>query len=109
MKIPTIPSSEITPEQVYLNRRRFISGLGLVAGSLAMAACVAPETPEGQATATEKVPPVVTPTALPGLPGADAAPSTVSTRDELGDPLTAYEAVTTYNNFYEFGTDKGDP
>jgi len=27
----------------------------------------------------------------------------------LGDPLTTYEAATTYNNYYEFGTDKSDP
>ena len=25
------------------------------------------------------------------------------------EPPTPYEDVTTYNNFYEFGTDKGDP
>lgn len=108
-RIPPIPSSEITPEHVYLNRRRFIGGLGLVAGSLAMAACVAPGTQGGSSTATQGVPPLVGPTALPGLPGVDAAPSTKSTQDDLGDPLTTYEAVTTYNNFYEFGTDKGDP
>lgn len=104
-----IPSSEITPEHIYLNRRRFINGLGLVVGSLAMAACTAPEAQRGPATATQSVPPVVGPTALPGLPGVDAAPSTKRTQDELGDPLTTYEAVTTYVNFYEFGTDKGDP
>jgi sulfoxide reductase catalytic subunit YedY len=27
----------------------------------------------------------------------------------LEDPLTPFEDVTTYNNFYEFGTDKADP
>ena len=26
-----------------------------------------------------------------------------------GEPETPFESVTTYNNFYEFGTDKGDP
>jgi sulfoxide reductase catalytic subunit YedY len=26
-----------------------------------------------------------------------------------GEDLTSEEAVTTYNNFYEFGTGKGDP
>ncbi len=25
------------------------------------------------------------------------------------DAVTAYDAITTYNNFYEFGTDKEDP
>jgi sulfoxide reductase catalytic subunit YedY len=36
-----------------------------------------------------------------------ALPSAAST-DELGDPLTPYEAVTGYNNYYEFTTYKGD-
>ena len=40
---------------------------------------------------------------------ATLAPSAGATTDELGDPLTTYEAVTTYNNYYEFGTDKSDP
>lgn len=32
-----------------------------------------------------------------------------SDRDARQDGLTPYEDVTTYNNFYEFGTDKRDP
>ncbi len=104
-----IPSSEITPEHIYLNRRRFIGGLGLVAGSLALAACASVGSQGGASTAAESAAPGVTPTALSGLPGPEAAPSTTGTRDELGDPLTTYQAVTTYNNFYEFGTDKSDP
>jgi sulfoxide reductase catalytic subunit YedY len=28
---------------------------------------------------------------------------------QVQDALTPYKSVTTYNNFYEFGTDKGDP
>lgn len=108
-RTPVIPSSEITPEHIYLNRRRFIGGLGLVAGSLAMAACVSPGSQGSASTTAENAASGVTPTALPGLLGPDAAPSTAGTRDELDDPLTTYQAVTTYNNFYEFGTDKRDP
>jgi sulfoxide reductase catalytic subunit YedY len=67
-----IPSSEITPEAVYLNRREFLG----VAGGVAAAALA------------------------PAL-GAD--------RSQARDTPTPYEAVTTYNNFYEFGTDKADP
>ena len=40
--IPKIPSSEITPEHVYINRRQFMRGVGLAAGALAVAACAAP-------------------------------------------------------------------
>ena len=35
--IPKIPSSEITPEHVYINRRQFMRGVGLAAGALAVA------------------------------------------------------------------------
>jgi methionine sulfoxide reductase catalytic subunit len=76
-----IPSSEITPESVYLDRRRFLR-LGAA-----------------------------------GAVGAAMAPSSLiacTTADEAQDqqqqePLTPFEDVTTYNNFYEFGTDKSDP
>ena len=70
-----IPSSDITPESVYLNRRSF---LGTAAGALALAAC------ERERTAAQTV-------------------------DAPQEEPTPYEAVTTYNNFYEFGTGKEDP
>jgi sulfoxide reductase catalytic subunit YedY len=44
--------------------------------------------------------------ALPGLLAACESRGTTGGQD---DKLTPYEDVTTYNNFYEFGTDKGDP
>ncbi len=75
-----IPVSEITPHGVYLNRRAFL------AGALASSA-------------------------LGFLPsGAVAAPLTF-TRGKFGtdEKQTPYKDVTTYNNFYEFGTGKGDP
>jgi methionine sulfoxide reductase catalytic subunit len=79
-----IPSSEITPEPVYLDRRRFLR-LG-AAGALGLASSPA----------------------LACAPDADA--DTMDEGDEVPqDRLTPYEDVTTYNNFYEFGTDKGDP
>lgn len=90
--IPRIPSSEITPEPVYLDRRKFMRGLGLMTGSLALAACAAPATP----------------TVAPDQPTQPG--STVSSDGGgAGDELTDYETVTTYNNFYEFGMGKGDP
>lgn len=88
IKFPKIPSSEITPEHVYLSRRQFIQGLGLAAGSLALAACGAPA-PTNSSNAT----PVGTLT-------------TSTTTDELGDPLTPFDAVTNYNNYYEFTVQK---
>ena len=87
-----IPPSEITPEHVYLSRRDFLKSLGIVTGTAALlAACkgqvptatLASETGEGSAM-------------------DEQSPAT----DELGDPLTSFEVVTHYNNFYEFTTDK---
>ena len=36
---PPIPSSEITPKEAYLSRRDFIKAAGVLAGSVALAAC----------------------------------------------------------------------
>ncbi len=94
--IPGIPSSEITPEHVYINRRQFMLGLGGLAAAAALAACAAPAAPN--------------PTGAPSAGSvAPPAPTAGSSADEFGDRLTTYEDVTTYNNYYEFGTDKGDP
>ncbi|NOX61013.1 MAG: protein-methionine-sulfoxide reductase catalytic subunit MsrP [Chloroflexi bacterium] len=90
-----IPSSEITPKHIYLSRRKFLRGAGLAASAAALAACGVP-------AATP--PPDPTPTAVSS--GEVAPPQTGATTDELGDPLTPYDAVTNYNNYYEFTTDK---
>jgi len=84
-----IKSSEITDRQSFLKRRDFMraaAGLGM-AGGLYSAGMWMP----GNAHAGAK------------LPGVTKSAYTVK------DPLTPIEAVTTYNNFYEFGTDKDDP
>lgn len=84
-----IDPSEITPEYIYLSRREFIKGIGVVGvGAMLLVAC-------GVSTETiqEKTPTV--------------AGEEVQT-DELGNPLTPYETVTNYNNFYEFTTSKED-
>jgi methionine sulfoxide reductase catalytic subunit len=93
--IPVKPS-EITPEQIYLSRRKFIRGMGaLVASSLALAACGT--SPAGPTAAP------VGPTP-PAIPVAPLTPS--ASTDELGASLTSFEAVTSYNNYYEFTTSK---
>ena len=80
-----IQPSEITPRDRYLQRRQFIAG----ASALGLGAAIA---------------------ALGGRP-AKAAPlqaskSPLSTTEE---PLTPLKDITSYNNYYEFGTDKNDP
>ena len=87
-----IRSSEITPEHIYLSRRDFLKSMGILSASaLVLAACRGRGTP-GEASPSSN-------------PGADA-PVAGAGVDELGDPLTSFEDVTNYNNFYEFTTDK---
>jgi sulfoxide reductase catalytic subunit YedY len=88
-----INSSEITPEHIYLNRREFLKSFGVVSASaLVLAACNGQTTPTTQPTAPETI---------------EIPTSTTSiTQDELGDPFTSFEAITNYNNFYEFSLDK---
>ncbi len=80
-----ISESEITPYQVYLDRRKFIGQ----AGRAALVAAVAP----GALYA-------------PSLKGSEAVDTVAGAQE---DELTPYEHVTQYNNFYEFGTGKADP
>jgi len=87
-----IRSSEITPEAVYVNRRQFMKGAAVLTAGALLAACA----PKSDA-----------PSAASAAPATPAAPGTVSrTADELGDALTSFDAVTNYNNYYEFTTDK---
>jgi len=94
--MPHIPSSEITPEALFWNRRRFIQTA--VAGTALTITSCADTTPATNPTPVPDAP--VAPT-LPAGPG-----KIVATGDELGQPLTEYAAVTGYNNYYEFTTDK---
>lgn len=89
-----ILSSEITPEQVYLNRRQFIKLGALTAGALALAACAeASDEEKGPETKAEDA-------------GATANPQSSDLKDELDDTANTYEEITNYNNFYEFSMDK---
>lgn len=89
-KIGPIPSSEITPEHIYHSRRQFMRGIGALAvGAMALAACGQEAADDGAASAT----------------AVDRA-TPVANGDELGNPPTSFEAVTNYNNYYEFSTDK---
>jgi len=96
---PKIRSSEITPEAVYLNRRQFMTGAAAVAGGALLAACAPRTTSAPAATSAATSAPAATATSA-------IAGSAAGQQDELGDPLTAYEAVIGYNNYYEFTTDK---
>jgi sulfoxide reductase catalytic subunit YedY len=98
-----INPSEITPEHVYMSRRRFMKGVGaLVAGSVLLAAC---GDQDAEPASSSDAPP----TAQPGLtmtPASLAFPPLSGSTDELGAELTPFNAVTNYTNFYEFTTNK---
>ena len=81
-KTRDILPTEITPRDVYLRRRDVLAG----AGALGLGAIAAAWQPAHAAT----------------MPAAKSALST-------SEPMTPKKDVTTYNNYYEFGTDKGDP
>lgn len=86
--------SEITPQNIYLRRREWLqkSLLGAAAfGSPWLAASASAAT-----TRPGKLPPLAA--TLSTVPGATTP-----------EALTSYADATTYNNFYEFGTDKSDP
>lgn len=88
-----IPSSDITPESVYLKRREIMKGVAAASafGALGVAA---PVLAADQPLA-----------ALDYSPVAKKAENPFYTEESL----TPYNDVTHYNNFYEFGTDKSDP
>ncbi|MBI5878164.1 MAG: twin-arginine translocation signal domain-containing protein [Chloroflexi bacterium] len=44
-RYPRIAESEVTPKAAYLSRRAFIMAAGVVAGSMAIAACGPPGAP----------------------------------------------------------------
>jgi sulfoxide reductase catalytic subunit YedY len=79
--------SDVTPETVYLSRRELMAG----AAALVMLGCDAGT----DATAAA-------PTGAP----LQATPNPAY---KVADAPTKVEAATTYNNFYEFGTNKDDP
>jgi len=95
-----IRSSEITSEHLYLSRRNFLKGVGtLTAGSFLLAACA----PSALQPLTR---PTAAPTANPSAGGGQPTPAAAAQTDELGAPWTPLDAVTGYNNYYEFSTDK---
>ncbi len=91
-------SSDITSRDAYLGRRAWLQRLALGAGGAALAGWAARDA-LAQAASTPR------PNRLAALPAVRSAVPGAQTVEKL----TAYEHASTYNNFYEFGTDKSDP
>jgi sulfoxide reductase catalytic subunit YedY len=100
-----LPETLATPEHIYLDRRKVLAALGL--GTLSMAlpawARTGPK-PQGGSMAggtSSKTAPAL------GNAYADLFPAKRNGNYGLGDrPLTAEDTAGSYNNFYEFSTDK---
>ena len=86
--IPRIAPSEITSERIYMDRRQLLAA-GFASAALGSLAATSACGATAPALAALKAP-------------RNAALS-------ITDPPNSYEEITTYNNFYEFGTDKSDP
>ena len=91
-KANDIPSSEITPKSMYLNRRKFLAAMGIAGAAAAGAGGILElaSSPD-RAYAAEKIP--------------NLQKSPFSTNDKV----TSIETVTHYNNYYEFSTEKEEP
>ena len=86
-RAPRIRSTEITPEEIWQSRRHWMKAAG--ASVLTGAAGV-----------------------FPSIGGASTLPSLdaiTSKRFITMEPRTPEKDAVSYNNFYEFGLDKGDP
>jgi sulfoxide reductase catalytic subunit YedY len=89
-KANDIAAAEITSKELYLNRRQFILAASATAISAAVGGLDAPFFPKA-AIAGEKL--------------SNVRKSTYSTNEKIN----SLKDITTYNNFYELGTDKADP
>ena len=90
-------SSEITSSEVYQSRRELLRLMATGAAGAAMATWAGREAlAQGAVTRPGK------------LQSLTTTPSAVSGAMAM-DKLTSYQDATSYNNFYEFGTDKADP
>jgi methionine sulfoxide reductase catalytic subunit len=91
-KAADIPSSEITPKKLYLNRRNFLAGT-VISGAAAVAGMSLRELAEPTNV-------VLANTKIEGI-----QKSSFSTTEKI----TPLKDVSNYNNYYEFSTDKYEP
>ena len=89
-----IPYSEITPKDIYMNRRKFLAGVAAATGAATLGARSVSEWLEPTPVFADE------PTKLGPL---------VKSPFSTDEPQTSEKDVTHYNNYYEFGTDKPDP
>ncbi|WP_397474360.1 protein-methionine-sulfoxide reductase catalytic subunit MsrP [Pusillimonas sp.] len=96
IRIPPIPSSQITPEDVWRERRQWLLRAGVATAGLGLAGLA----PGGSAATSMQA---------ADSDNADLWKAARNPAYDLDDPLTPERDVSTYNNYYEFGTGKSDP
>ena len=111
-----IPEREATPEEVFMNRRRFMVAMGGLSAAGLVAGCghervfepfEQPETlPQGGAAAAP--PAAEGPAAVAPVDVASLYPAAQNPRYTLDRPLTDEQVAAGYNNFYEFSLGKRD-
>jgi methionine sulfoxide reductase catalytic subunit len=92
-------TSEITPQQLYQRRRDVLRQMATGAAGVTLSAWAGHEAWAQSATVVKR----------PGKLSALAGVRSAVPGAQVADKLTPYEDVSSYNNFYEFGTDKSDP
>ena len=88
---PELTYAEVTPKNLYFNRRNFLRGLS-IAGAATLVG--------------ERFASILS---QPGSIQANSKLATVKSNYTVDEKVTSENDVTHYNNFYEFGSDKGDP
>ena len=88
---PKLTYAEVTPKNLYFNRRNFLRGLS-IAGAATLVG--------------ERFASILS---QPGSIQANSKLVTVKSNYTVDEKVTSENDVTHYNNFYEFGSDKGDP
>ncbi len=96
-KSTDIKSSEITDQKTYLNRRLFMRG-AILAGSVTATGLIYRKLNPPPAVVEER----------PKIAGLVKPPTDEAIRGgfKVDEPLTSFEDITNYNNFYEFSTEK---
>jgi methionine sulfoxide reductase catalytic subunit len=97
------PTREVTPEGLYVRRREWLKNAALtVATAGGVSGGLLSLLGDSARPRVDKAPDAPEPTQL--------QPSTRAfSVDPKRDPTTSFDAITTYNNFYELGLDKADP
>ncbi len=101
-----IPEREATPEHVFFNRRRFLTGTAAIGATVALIGCDENKSAQAQSS-PEPMAPAATQTAQADAdPSAGLYPFKQNPTYTLDRGVTTPDWSTNYNNYYEFGSSK---